>query len=222
MPRVTGRFIWGRGPADATLLRELTRFKEFDGTSIMCEMPRDAALRAALQFLDLRMQPTDRLTPASYRRLQRWLTWIEGSPLDGLCLERLSTGWCRIRRVPRRDANDQRVPGGPLSTGLRRAVDDAEVERILGAVLDQWLLHLGFDKEYTAREVISRAVVADAGGSEAFEFRDALLAAAGKGGAINSGDLGTWLGKNRGRLLGGRRIVKAKISNGVQYWKLTA
>jgi hypothetical protein len=92
MPRVS----WKRGQADAALLRELTRYKEFDATTIMCAMPKDAALREALQFLELRLLKNERLTQASYRKLQRWLDWIEGYPLDGLYLERPSTGWCRI------------------------------------------------------------------------------------------------------------------------------
>jgi putative DNA primase/helicase len=108
--------------------------------------------------------------------------------------------------------------------------EDDPVEGVLGGVIHQWRLHLGSDKEYSVREVIERAVWrkdhqlafgADSERSEAPEFREALLLAAGKDGAINSYKLGTWLGKNKNRLVAGWGIVKTKTFDGVQYWQLT-
>jgi putative DNA primase/helicase len=107
---------------------------------------------------------------------------------------------------------------------------DDPVESRLGAVIQQWHMHLGADKEFSVREVIERAVWrkdhqlafgADSERSEAPEFREALLLVAGKDGAINSYKLGTWLGKNKDRLVAGWGIVKTKVSDGVQYWQLS-
>jgi hypothetical protein len=200
-----------RGPADAALLRELLRYNEFDATTIMCAMPKDAALRDALQFLELRMLPTDRFTKPSYEKLQRWLYSIEAYLIDGLYLRRASTGWCRI--IEYREI-DQHAPIRFLP-----ASDEQAAEQMLGAVIRQWRLHLGADKEYRVREVIERAL--RRGEHQlVFEFRDALLVAAGKNGAISSFKLGRWLAINQGRLIDGRRIVKARVVDGVQYWKL--
>ena len=43
-------------------------------------------------------------------------------------------------------------------------------------------------------------------------FRDALLVAAGEGGVIDSRRLGSWLAANKGRIVGGVRIVELRRS----------
>jgi hypothetical protein len=192
-----------RGPLDAAVLRELTRIKQFDAITIMCAMSKDAALREALQFLDLRLLPTDRLTKRSYQKLQRWLHWIEGYPLDGLYLERASTGWCQIRSLPNSSCFAVREDDD----------EDDSIEGVLSELILQWRLHLGHQKEYSVRKVIEcamwlkdhhrRAFGAGAERSEALDFRDVLLFVAGKDGAINSYKLGRWLGENESRRVSG-------------------
>jgi len=54
------------------------------------------------------------------------------------------------------------------------------------------------------------------------DLREALLAVAGKGGAINGGSLGKWLGNNVDRIVGGLVIRRGKLSGGVQQWILEA
>jgi putative DNA primase/helicase len=110
---------------------------------------------------------------------------------------------------------------------------DDPVEGRLSAVIQQWRLHLGADKEYSVREVIESAAWrkdprdhqlafgADSERSEAPEFREALLVVAGKDGAINSYKLGRWLSQSQSRLVDGWGIVKTHAVDGVQKWKLT-
>ena len=51
-------------------------------------------------------------------------------------------------------------------------------------------------------------------------FREALLIVAGEGGVINSRSLGKWLAANKGRIVGGLRIVQDGESSGVAQWRL--
>ena len=51
-------------------------------------------------------------------------------------------------------------------------------------------------------------------------FREALLAVAGKAGFIDTGNLGRWLAKHRGRVIAGMRFEHASRSGGVVKWKL--
>src|SRR5262249_13672103 len=51
------------------------------------------------------------------------------------------------------------------------------------------------------------------------EFREALLAVAGKNGAVDTQKFGNYLGTNKGRIVEGRRLVRAGLYNGNQRWK---
>jgi hypothetical protein len=52
------------------------------------------------------------------------------------------------------------------------------------------------------------------------DFREALLAAAGEGGAVNSRRLGRWLSAHQERVVQGCRIVRIGLSAGVMRWRL--
>jgi hypothetical protein len=103
--------------------------------------------------------------------------------------------------------------------------------------LSQWELHLGYRDRFSMREVIARAVgnwrpghdtrQTELGfGAEAEtvagipDLREVLLIVAGVRGDINSRRLGRWLGSVAGRIVGGRRIVKAGLNEGLQLWQL--
>jgi putative DNA primase/helicase len=51
-------------------------------------------------------------------------------------------------------------------------------------------------------------------------FRDALLAVAGAGGAVNAKRLGKWLKRYAGRIVGGIRVEQSEASRGVSAWRL--
>jgi hypothetical protein len=52
------------------------------------------------------------------------------------------------------------------------------------------------------------------------DFREALRAVAGHGGAINGRRLGQWLLAHRDRVVDGRTIVRAGLSGGSMTWQL--
>jgi hypothetical protein len=52
------------------------------------------------------------------------------------------------------------------------------------------------------------------------DLREALLAVAGRGGAINGQALGNWLGRNRGRIIGGFKLERHSIVQGNTTWQL--
>lgn len=96
----------------------------------------------------------------------------------------------------------------------------------LTAVVEQWRSVLG-PEPVSVRALIDRATrTHQAGGyfgKEAFvypDFRKALLAVAGRGGAINGQGLGNWLGRNRGRIIGGFKLERHGIVQGNTTWKL--
>jgi hypothetical protein len=51
-------------------------------------------------------------------------------------------------------------------------------------------------------------------------FREALLVIAGNGGAIDSRRLGTWLGRNKDRIVDSKKIIPDGILTGITQWRL--
>jgi putative DNA primase/helicase len=97
--------------------------------------------------------------------------------------------------------------------------------RDLAMVAEQWHENIGSDR-ITVAEVIRRAVEREnpaLSQSTDFahpDFRDALLAIAGTGGAINSRKLGNWLSEVTGRLVDGRRFTEYGKRQGAILWAL--
>ena len=52
------------------------------------------------------------------------------------------------------------------------------------------------------------------------DLREASLAVAGEGGAINSKRLGKWLAGNQDRIVQGRRLIRAGVSGGIARWRM--
>jgi putative DNA primase/helicase len=110
----------------------------------------------------------------------------------------------------------------PCETMERARVEDPELER-LRSVVHKWETVIG-SRSVTTLEVIENAAkqtgplspdgkkfVNDA-------FREALLAVAGNGGAIDSRRLGTWLGGIKDRIVDGKKIVLGRMSSGSNQW----
>lgn len=96
----------------------------------------------------------------------------------------------------------------------------------LSAVLATWRKVIGLDR-VTVSEVIRQATAPQSGGlfqsnPDLPEFREALLAVAGDGGAINGRRLGKWLGRNKDRIVDGMRIVQDLKLEGNVTWRLQA
>lgn len=95
----------------------------------------------------------------------------------------------------------------------------------LTTVLELWREVIGMDR-VTVREVIERATAQRPqlyGKSEFIhpEFREALLAVAGEGGAINGRKLGKWISAHQNRIVNGLRLVAEGESAGGARWQLT-
>jgi hypothetical protein len=52
------------------------------------------------------------------------------------------------------------------------------------------------------------------------EFREALLAVAGDGGAVSGRRLGKWIAGNQNRIVGGLKFMSAGIVAGLARWRL--
>ncbi len=97
----------------------------------------------------------------------------------------------------------------------------------LSAVLTQWQAVIGTDR-ITVRRVIEKASRQSGGTGYDFnpkefdnpDFREALLAVAGQGGAINGKRLGKWLGAHAKRIAGGCWIEPAGVMEGSLTWQL--
>lgn len=94
----------------------------------------------------------------------------------------------------------------------------------LTTVIEQWNTHLG-SRRVSVKEVIDVATdqLASFHGRADFinpEFREALLAVAGDGGAISGKRLGKWLSANQGRIVNTMRITPDGIVSGISRWRL--
>ena len=103
----------------------------------------------------------------------------------------------------------------PVETMERARVSDPKLDE-LSAVLTQWQAVIGTDR-ITVRRVIEKASRQSGGAGYDYnpkefdnpDFREALLAVAGQGGAINGKRLGKWLGAHAKRIAGGCWIEPA-------------
>lgn len=94
----------------------------------------------------------------------------------------------------------------------------------LTTVIEQWHTHLG-TRRVSVKEVIDVATdqapgLYTRGEFINPEFREALLAVAGDGGAISGRRLGKWLSANQGRIVNTMRIVPDGIVSGISRWRL--
>ena len=92
-------------------------------------------------------------------------------------------------------------------------------------ITSEWQRTIG-EKRVTAAELIGTACgmrtgsLGQRGEFEFPEFREALLAVAGDGGAVNGRRLGKWLSSNMGRLVNGIRIVRDGSAANAVKWRL--
>jgi putative DNA primase/helicase len=95
----------------------------------------------------------------------------------------------------------------------------------LQSVIAQWQTHIGADR-VTVAEAIKCATETDLSGygsSTGFlrpDFREALIAVAGQGGAINSRRLGKWLSATQNRIVNGVCFQNVESTRGVAVWVL--
>ncbi|MBF0094476.1 MAG: PriCT-2 domain-containing protein [Alphaproteobacteria bacterium] len=94
----------------------------------------------------------------------------------------------------------------------------------LTMVMEQWHTHLA-TRRASVKEVIDVATdqIASFHGRAEFinpDFREALLAVAGDGGAISGRRLGKWLAANQGRIVNGMRLTPDGQHAGVVRWRL--
>ena len=121
----------------------------------------------------------------------------------------------------------------PVVTMEKARANDPQLEALI-AVTSQWAEVIGYDVRVTVKGLIDSATEqAESVDADNYysrkpatrtfkhpEFREALLTAAGDGGAINSRRLGRWLGSNQNRLVDGCKLVSDGTQGGVVIWKL--
>jgi putative DNA primase/helicase len=112
----------------------------------------------------------------------------------------------------------------PVETMEQIRKADPKLEK-LTAVLAQWHEVIGPGQTLKVRDIIEQATrsTTDAFGRSIFtapDFREALLAVAGVGGAVNGQKLGHWLTAHKDRIAGGLRIIQGGESRGSSDWRL--
>jgi hypothetical protein len=98
------------------------------------------------------------------------------------------------------------------------------VQSSLYAVMHEWKKHWPLGTPVTAAEMVKKANEWEPsqGGYVNPEWRDALMVIAASGSTLSSARLGTWLGRNKNRILSGMRIVPGVKHYGNQQWVLSA
>ena len=117
----------------------------------------------------------------------------------------------------------------PCGTIERVRAEDPRLQA-LKAVLHHWETAVGW-RAVTVQEVIETATdyLPPVSGIDLNkrqflypEFREALLVVGGDGGMINSRRLGTWLGRNKEKVVANLRLVLATVKDGENRWQLQA
>lgn len=114
----------------------------------------------------------------------------------------------------------------PVSTMENTRKLDPELE-VLTAVIGNWNRAFGTDRTTvkaalatanatTPQPYSGKSVLANP------DLHDALLAVAGRGGALNNRALGKWLGQYRNRIVGGFRLTQDGVTDGSASWRLEA
>ncbi|MFH5927332.1 hypothetical protein [Roseomonas xinghualingensis] len=128
------------------------------------------------------------------------------------------------------------VRGALIWVGQADPVDTIEEARdldpkldMLIAVLTQWSKVVG-NTNVSVRDLIEAATAQRSSSLGAFQhtkpeflhpdFREALLAVAGDGGAVNSRRLGKWLASHQNRVVQGVKITRLGLSAGIMQWRL--
>jgi hypothetical protein len=114
----------------------------------------------------------------------------------------------------------------PIATMEEARVQDPH-RQTLEAVIVQWQQHLG-SSSYTTGELVDYANEGNSSSSNPREivythpdFRRALLAAGvDHSGRLSPIRLGRWLSRNKGKIVGGRRIGEDTMLDGFARWKL--
>lgn len=112
----------------------------------------------------------------------------------------------------------------PVETMESIRSEDPKLKDLV-AVMEQWGEVIKEDAAVKTRDIIERATrqQTDSFGRHTFvapDFREALLAVAGVGGAINGQRLGIWLNAHKDRIADGRRIIQSGTSAKTADWKL--
>ncbi len=182
-----------------------------------CERPELRAFAASP--LDLIRRDRARyvaaaLTLLRYAAVDQLPRWAKSSPLGSF--EGWS-GWVRAAVIFATQAD-------PCATMERIQAQDPEVERLV-SVIHEWQAIIG-DRYVTTAEVIDIATKQRLTSSVEEKkfvhdtFREALLAVAGNGGSIDGRRLGTWLARNKDRIVGGQKIEMGTMLNGINRWQV--
>jgi putative DNA primase/helicase len=113
----------------------------------------------------------------------------------------------------------------PVASQEKLRKDDPDKTE-LEDVMTQWLDVFGGDRATVAEVIESACELEPYAGYSANTkfarplFRDALLAVAGAGGAVNGKRLGKWLKRNKGRIVGGVRFQQAEQLTTGAIWRL--
>jgi len=154
------------------------------------------------------------LTLLRYAASSQLPPWAMPNPLGSF------EGWSRWVRA----AVIIATGADPCATMERIQAQDPEAERLV-AVMHEWQAIIG-DRYVTTSEVIDIATKQRPTSSvEEKRFvhdtsREALLAVAGNGGNIDGRRLGAWLGHNKDRIVGGKKIEMGPMLNGINRWQV--
>lgn len=221
--RILGQSVNAEVPSNAAIFATGNNLT-FEGD--MTRRALRATLDAGVERPELRAFDRDPLAMVTERRgdyVSAGLTVLRAFHIAGRPQQRAPLGsftdWSRWVR----DALIWLGEADPCDTMEELRGADPKLEA-LTSVLEGWREVIGLQPA-NVRDVIERATEQrpQLHGRTEFvhpEFREALLRAAGEGGAINGRRLGKWIGSHQNRIVGGLRLVNAGVSAGHTRWQL--
>lgn len=196
---------------------DMTRRTVMSRLDAGCERPETRSFD--FDPVELALQRRGELIGAALTLLRAYITagrpWTSGSHLGSF------EDWSRLVR----GALIWLGEADPCASMDSIRESDPQLEALTG-VMDHWKAACG-QKRVTARDLVDLAVAQVPGTSgyntvfERPDFREALLAVAGAGGAINTVRFGKWLNASKGRIVNGFRIEQMPKLNGNVTWCLS-
>lgn len=173
-----------------------------------CEVPASRTFRRPHLIAEVQRE-RDRYVSAAITVIRAWI--VSGCPETPCAQVASFSEWSALCRQPLMWLGQP----DPAKAIFEAMAEDPERE-LLGRVLTGWDELCG-SAALRVSDVLSRLATGRPG---AEDFTDALIEVAGDRERVNTRKLGRWISRNAGRVVSGRRLVRAPKTRNVESWRV--